>query len=215
MQHLFLTSSVGVPPVARSIRKHLGTDKPLRTVFLSTPVEGDADQDDLSWVDDERNELNKYDFVTFDYTITGKNLAQIRQDLEGIEVLYISGGNEFYLKEKSNESHFEEFVHDFVGSGGIYIGTSGGSIIAGTDMTPLQNLSDLKGLSAPVDNKGFGLVNFTILPHWGSTEFRDRWLSSETFDLIYQERTNLIALNNYQYIEVLGDKFKIIDARKE
>ena len=215
MKHLFLTSSIAIPGVGESIRTKLGHDNPLKTVFISTPVEGEADQSDLSWVEEERLGLRKNGFDIFDYSITGKTLPQIKEDLTGIDVIYISGGNEFYLKEKSNESGFETFVKEFVESGKIYIGTSCGSIIMGKDMTPLQQLSDLTTLTKSIDTRGFGIVDFTILPHWGSQEFRSRWLNGDSFNLMYQSNNKIIALNNYEYIEVIDDQFRIIDVRNE
>lgn len=215
MQRLFLTSSIGIPGVGESIRRRIGHTRQLKTAFITTPVEGDSDQDDLSWVDEDRLGLNQNNFATFDYTVSGKNISQIQSDLADIQVLYISGGNEFYLKEKSNESGFEQFVHKFVNSGGLYIGTSCGSIIAGLDMSPIQQLSDLDVLSKPVDTRGFGLVDFTILPHWGSSDFKERWLSQESFEYMYKENASLVALNNYQYIDVIGDDWQIVDVRSE
>lgn len=220
MQRLFLTSSIAIPGVGASIRARLRPNFPetstkLTTVFINTPVEGDADQSDLTWVEEERIGLRNSNFDIFDYTITGKPLAQIRQDLEDIQVLYVSGGNEFYFREKCRDSHFDDFVHDFVQAGGIYIGTSAGSIIAGKDMTALKQLSDLNVLQREVETAGFGLVNFTILPHWGSEEFKTRWLSPESFEFMYKEDTPLIALNNYQYIEVHADQWQIVDVRHE
>ena len=215
MQHLFLTSSIGIKGVGESIRRRLGHDRQLKTAFIITPVEGDSDQDDLSWVQEDRDGLNNNGFNTFDYTIAGKTNEQIKKDLKDIDVLYISGGNEFYLKEKSNENNFGDIVRELVGNNVIYIGTSAGSIIAGTDMSALQQLSDIEPLKKPIDSTGFGLVSFTVLPHWGSDNFKDRWLSNASFDYGFSESTPLIALNNYQYIEVVGDTWQIVDVRSE
>lgn len=215
MKRLFLTSSIGIPGVGESIRSKLGHSKTLKTVFISTPVEGEVDQSDLSWVEEERVGLTKNNFEIFDYTITGKTLSQIKADLKDIDVLYISGGNEFYLKEKSKESKFDKFVIDFVNNGGIYIGTSCGSIIAGKDMSPLLQLTDPQTLSKPVDASGYSLVNFTILPHWGSIEFHDRWLNDASFNHMYSSNVPQIALNNFEYVEVKGEDFRIIDIRRE
>lgn len=214
-QHLFLTSSIGITGVGESIRRRLGHNKPLKTTFITTPVEGDSDQDDLSWVQEDRDGLNNNGFITFDYTIADKTNAQIRQDLKDIEVLYISGGNEFYLKEKGNDNNFAEYVKELVNSGVIYMGTSAGSIIAGTSMAELQNPKDLSTVKNPVDTTGFGLVPYTIVPHWGSINFRSRWLSEETFNYMFSGNTPLVTLNNYQYIEVIGDESRIIDVRTE
>lgn len=215
MKHLFLTSSIGLPGVGESIRAKLGHDKTLKTVFISTPVEGESDKSDLSWVDEEKVGLRKNNFDIFDYTITGKNLLEIKEDLKDVEVLYIAGGNNFYLKEKSNESEFGTVVKEFVASGKIYIGTSCGSQIMGDDMSPILSMSDLDVLAQPVDMKGFGLVNFTIIPHWGSEEFRENRLNETSFDQMYGSTDSLIAINNFQYIEVINDKFRIIDVRNE
>lgn len=215
MQHLFLTSSIGIKGVGESIRRSLGHDRTLKTAFIITPVEGDSDQDDLSWVQEDRDGLNNNGFITFDYSITNKSKAQIQQDLKDIEVLYISGGNEFYLKEKSNENNFGDIVRELVGSNVIYIGTSAGSIITGTDMSALQQLSDIEPLKKPLDTTGYGLVSFTVLPHWGSDNFKERWLSQKSFDYAFSESSPLIALNNYQYIEVVGDTWQIVDVRSE
>lgn len=201
--------------MGESIRNSLGHDRLLKTAFITTPVEGDSDQDDLSWVQEDRDGLNNNGFITFDYTITGKTSEQIKNDLSGIDVIYISGGNEFYLKEKGSGNNFADYVKELVNSGVIYIGTSAGSIIAGTSMAELQNPKDLSTLKNPVDTTGFGLVPYTIVPHWGSINFRSRWLSEETFNYMFSGNTPLVTLNNYQYIEVIGDESRIIDVRTE
>lgn len=215
MKHLFLTSTIETIGICASIRSKLGGNHKLKTAFITTPTEPPDEALDLSWLENERVMLSRSGFDTFDYTITGKSLVQIQSDLSKIDVLHIPGGNEFYLKEKSNESDFGDFVKLYVLKGGTYIGSSCGSIIVGTDMTPLLKLSDHDSLKAPLDTKGFGIVDFTILPHWGSEEFRSRWLNDDSFNYMYQESQKLIALNNYEYVEVLGDKFRIIDVRRE
>jgi dipeptidase E len=213
MTHLFLTSSIGIPGVGESIRASLGHDKNLKTSFISTPVEGEFDKSDLSWVEEEKNGLSKNGFEIFDYTITGKNLMQIKEDLKDIDVLYISGGNNFYLKEKSNESGFDEFVKEFVATGKIYIGTSCGSQIMSKDMSSILSMTDLDLLSSPVDTQGFGLVDFTIIPHWGSDDFKDNRLSQISIDQMFSSSSPLIALNNFEYVEVVDDQYRIIDVR--
>lgn len=215
MQHLFLTSSIEIDGVGESIQRKIGNDLSLRTAFVMTPVEGEKNQDDLSWVSGERNNLNANNFSTFDYTITGKNIETITRDLQGIDVLYVTGGNEFYFKDQANQTGFSKYLTDYVTSGKPYISSSAGSIAVAQDMSALLNLSDTTSLSQPVDTTGFGFVNFTILPHWGSQDFRSDWLGDKSFEYMYKSSTTHVALNNFEYIEVVGDQFRIIDVRRE
>jgi dipeptidase E len=215
MTHLFLTSSIEIQGIGESIRNRIGHNHALKTAFIMTPAEGDANQDDLSWVDGERSRLNANNFVTFDYTITGKKIDQIQNDLKDIDVLYVTGGNEFYFKDKCNQSGFKQFVQDFVNSGKPYISSSAGSIIVGHDMSALLNLSDTSKLPQPLDVTGLGIVDFTILPHWGSDNFKNEWLSKNSFEYMYESKSPLIALNNFEYIEVIDDQYRIIDVRNE
>ncbi len=213
MQHLFLSSSADDAGAADSIYRRIGLHKP-KTAFIYTPTEAEAMIGMKTWEGEERAALNKAGFATFDYTITGKNLDQINADLADIDVLYISGGNEFYFREMCDESNFEQFVQSFVASGKPYIGTSCGSIMASHDISPTQKLNDLSLLKKPINTKGFGFVNFSILPHWGLADFKEGY-TNDSFDILFQSKLPLIALNNYEYIEVLGDSWQIVDVRHE
>lgn len=214
MKRLFLTSSIDDANVAGSVFTHLGISGNPRTAFITTPIEAELHLGMKTWDGEERSALNQAGFNTFDYTITGKSLDQIQSDLSDIEVLYISGGNEFYFREMCDLSNFDSYVLQHVASGKPYIGTSCGSIMASHDISPTLKLNDLSMLKKPVNTKGFGLVSFTILPHWGSADFQADYLE-KSFEQIYKTDTPLIALNNYQYVKVIGDQWQIIDVRQE
>ena len=214
MKKLFLTSSIGTPGVAASIRTHLGHNKPLKTAFITTPVEVE-DMTDDQWYQSDRAALKNAGFDFFDYTITGKTEADIQKDLADIEVLYISGGNEFWLKHQSNECNFGQFVKKFVDSGKVYIGTSAGSIIMAPDMSPaLQTIDHERYPEKITDLTGFGIVDFLPMPHWGSKEFKGVYMGGRT-EKMYQEKWKIILLNNNQYVEVRDDWYRIVDATKE
>ncbi len=214
MRHFFLSSAVGIDGVAQSIRAHLGHNNKLKTVFITTPVEVE-DMSDDSWYQDDRRSLIENGFNIFDYTITGKSEADIRHDLSDIDAMYISGGNEFYLKQQANKNNFGQFVREFVESGKPYIGTSAGSIIMAPDMTPALHITDIKNCPEPItDFTGFGIVDFLLMPHWGSEDFKALYLG-ERKDKLFTEKWRTILLNNYEYIEVLDDQFKIVDVRRD
>lgn len=212
MQHLFLTSSVGTPGVATSIRTKLTLQGPLRTAFVTTPVELPSEQKDLSWLDEDRAALNDAGFATFDYTITGKSLSQIQSELADIDVLYVSGGNTRYLLMQSQLSNFTSFVREFVATGKPYIGTSAGSIIAGP-MLPKYLWGEEEEAPSVTDFHAYNLVNATLIPHWGSNLFRDLYLGGRIQEIYNEQSQPFILCNDYEYVEVVGDELKIIDVR--
>jgi dipeptidase E len=209
MENIFLTSSVNF--CAKDIVKKFGLKG--RLVFITTASELKPKKD-LEWQDDDRNALIKAGFDVFDYTITDKKEGEIRKDLKDVDVIYVSGGNVFYLLEKVKASHFDKIVKDFIAKGKIYIGTSAGSIVAGPDIFPAYYLDRAKDAKNLKDYKGMGLVDFTVLPHWGSEHFRERYLE-QRLEHVYKEGYKLILLNDNQYVAVDGDKYRIIDITKD
>lgn len=164
---------------------------------------------------EDRQALIDNGFEIFDYSLTGKSNDDIGRDLRDIDCLYVSGGNEFWLKHQSNKCHFEKFVKSFIESGGIYIGTSAGSIITAPDMTPALQITDPKSCPEPItDFSGWGIVDFIPFPHWGSGNFKDAYLGGRT-EKMYDTKWKIILLNNFEYIDVQNDWYQIVDVRRE
>ena len=138
----------------------------------------------------------------------------MEEDLKNVDVIYVSGGNSFYLLEKAKESGFESVVKDLLSKGKKYIGTSAGSIIAGPDIYPAYYLDAAEEAKNLKNYKGISLVDFTVLPHWGSKHFKDRYLN-QRLEHAYKLGYKLILLNDNQYVAVDGDKYRIIDVSKD
>jgi dipeptidase E len=206
MENIFLTSTVSLS--AKDIVKRFGIKGNL--VFITTASEPKRERGELKWQNIDRDA----GFDIFDYTITGKNEQQLAEDLKEVDVIYVSGGNSFYLLEKAKESGFENVVKNLLLRGKIYIGTSAGSIIAGPDIYPTYYLDAADEAKNLKDYKGISLVDFTVLPHWGSEHFKERYLN-QRLEHAYKIGYKLILLNDNQYVAVDGDKYRIIDVTKD
>lgn len=210
MENIFLTSSVNFS--AKDIAARFGITG--RLVFVTTASEPKRERSDLKWQQEDKIALENVGFDVFEYTITGKTQKQLEEDFKDVDVIYVSGGNVFYLLEKAKESGFEIVVKDLLSKGKKYIGTSAGSILAGPDIYPAYYLDaggEAKNLK---DYKGISLVDFTILPHWGSEHFKDRYLN-QRLEHAYKLGYKLILLNDNQYVAVDGGKYRIIDVSKD
>jgi len=206
MKHLFLTSSVHA--VARDIARRVDLSKGNRLVFIDTAAEPETD--DKTWLKNDRQALVDAGFEVKDYTITGKKKAQLVKDLAPFDFIYLSGGHTPYLLLQSQQSGFVSVIQDLIlKKGKIYIGTSAGSIIAGPRL-PLYLVEDDDNVHLE-DSRGFGFVNFTVLPHLGSEDFRDKYLNNR-MDIVYTlDQVPLLLLTDNQFVHVQDDHIEIVD----
>ena len=204
---LFLASAVN--EVANSIAKEIDC-KGLKLAFILTASE--VEKGDLWWMRADRKALVDMGFDVFDYTLTNKTKDDVKKDLGKADVLFFSGGNTFYLLQKVQESNSAEVIREFVKSGKIYIGSSAGSLIAGPDIYPVRFADDIKMAPKLKDYKGFRLVDFMVLPHWGHDDFKKAYLGG-LIKSIYNNEHKTILLTNNQYVEVDGDTYKIEEVK--
>lgn len=211
MKRLFLTSSVTY--VAKDLVKRIENHKGMRLVFITTPVE--IEDGNLEWLGKDRQSLIDVGFLITDYTITNKTKEEIEKDLQRFDVIYVSGGNTWYLLAKIQESNCAEVFRKLVSNGKIYIGTSAGSIIAGPSVYPAYSIENQEKASDLKDYTALNLVNFVVYPHWGSKDSKDKYLNQRLEHAYNTCKDPIIILNDNQYVIVEGDSYKIIDTQNK
>jgi len=210
MKQLFLTSQVQF--VAHDIGPKIANNLKKNSVFINTALK-DKEHSDLEWHYTNKSKMEAEGFEFVDYDITGKTHDQILSDLSRFDVMYIEGGNSYYLLQESQKNSFINFVNQRVNEGMIYISTSAGSIIAGPDIEPVRQES--RAILAPElkGTKAYNLVDFVVIPHWGQEKRRDLF-TSYRIEHIYNEDYPYILINDNQYVEIEGDWIKIVDITK-
>lgn len=210
MKRLFLASSIDI--TAKSIAKDISKDPgSLKLAFISTASEGS--REDKNWLDSDKKGLEKAGFHLFEYTITGKNYDEIDKDLKDADIVHVNGGNTFYLLLQAKKSRFDKWIRKAVREGKLYTGSSAGSIAASPNIEVARKLDTKIYEDELEDFKGFNLVDFIILPHWGNKSFRNLYLNHR-FDFAYKPENKIILLNDWQYVKVEDKKLEIIDIRE-
>ncbi len=205
MKQLFLTSEVNL--VAKDIINKIETKSgKFRTAYIITPIEKGHANDDLEWHVENKKSMLEAGFDIFEYTITNKNINDFNDDLSDVDIIYVEGGSLTHMLRQVKVTGFDKFIVDFVDSGKPYIGTSTGSFIASTDTE--AGLSLENHFENDFNPEGIGLVNFLVMPHWGTEDFREHYLKMPS--IAYQTKTPMIILNDNQYVWVQGNKFEIV-----
>jgi dipeptidase E len=98
--------------------------------------------------------------------IEGKTEDELMKLLRLKDIIYVAGGNTFYLLNAMRACNFEKVIRKFLKEGKVYVGSSAGSIVAGRTIrtagwkNPDKNIVGLKNL------KGLNLVPFDIFVHY-------------------------------------------------
>lgn len=209
MKRLFLASAGSF--VAGDVAKRLGEERKLKLLYVTTAAE--VEEGDLWWLRADHDALVKAGFLVSEYTITGKTRAEIAKTFAAADVLCFSGGNNYYLLEKIQQTGCAELIQSAVKKGKPYFGISAGAIVAGSDLSPLyfepdaRKAPELKGL------KGLALVDFIIFPHWGSPYFKDFYMNQRLVQA-YKPGYKIILLTDSQYVYIENDKYCIVETQK-
>lgn len=111
------------------------------------------------------------------------------------DVIYVSGGNTFYLLNELRKSRVWQAIKNAVKSGKIYIGESAGAIVAAPD-TRYATLMDENSANMS-DFTGLNLVDFCVVPHFGCEPFVEVTHEiMEKFGNLYDLR----PINNAEFI---------------
>ena len=117
------------------------------------------------------NHKKKMDELNFAYTeidIAGMKEDDLREKLNGYDIVYVEGGNTFYLLRAVLDSGFDKIIKELLSQGVVYIGSSAGSYIACPSIvmsTFSERGYDRCGLT---DYKAMNLVSFVMKAHYTS-----------------------------------------------
>ena len=205
MKKLFLASVV-----ANTIDKLIETldELPNKLTVAFIPTAADPYKD--KWfIEEDRNKLKEKGFNVKDVDIKGKTEQELLQELKDADIIFVAGGNTFYLLEKARESGFDKAAKEFLEKGVIYVGSSAGATLAGPNIEPVKPFDNPSKAPSLTSFEGLNLVDFIILPHFGEEKRRQKY---EEIIREYSEKGyKLIALTDNQAVIVEGHEYKIVE----
>ena len=120
---------------------------------------------------------------------------EILSTISQCDIIYVSGGNTFYLLNELRKSRVWQAIKNAVKAGKIYIGESAGAIVAALD-TRYATLMDENSPNMS-DFTGLNLVDFCVVPHFGCEPFTQATHEiMEKFGNLYDLR----PINNAEFI---------------
>lgn len=124
-------------------------------------------------------------------------------------MIFVSGGNTFYLLQELKKSNADQLIIDEIKKGKLYIGSSAGSIILSKDILYVDKMDDKRKATELENFLGLNMVDFYTLPHLNNEPF------TEIVENILKENNGidklpLVPISNHQVILVNNSQYKII-----
>ncbi len=205
MKLLFLTS-VGLPPETREYFLKELPKKPeeMKVAFIPTAADPEENKGFVRAAYDELVEL-KFPVIQVDLK---ESKEKVRTKLEKADIIYINGGNTFYLLDWARKSGLDTYLPKLINNGKVYLGVSAGSILAGPDIAisgwdPSWDKNDYVS-----DTTGLNLVQFAVSPHY--TEKERQVLEKEGRKVTFP----VIAISDEQAILVKDGSWKVVGKGK-
>ena len=153
------------------ISKNEGGVTGKRAVFI--PTAGDP-YDNKDFVEADKIALQKYGIEVTDLDLKNKTEKEIDKSLAMADILLVAGGDTFYLMEKLKESGADRAIKNFISRGGVYIGSSAGSIICCPTIEGAEKF-DNPNLAPNLKNfNSMGIFNEVVIPHTQKEKYFER-----------------------------------------
>ena len=193
MKNLFLCSSFA--EVASLYPACYGSScEGKRAVFIPT---ASLPEEITHYVDKGREALQGLGFVVDELDISQADTETIATYLSESDLIYVSGGNTFFLLQTLRNGGADCLLRESVVAGKPYIGESAGAIVTAPDIAYVSKMDDRAAAKALESSAGLELIDFYPLPHFGNPPF------AEVAEAIYHEfseELNITTLSNSEAI---------------
>jgi dipeptidase E len=201
MKKLFLTSNFF--EVADKLQPFLSKNpKSLNLAFIPTASNLSADR---TYTYADKSLLETIGFKVTEIDLVGLNSGEIEEKLKNQDVIFVGGGNTYYLLDQARKSGFDKIVKRKINEGIVYIGSSAGSILVCPRIDFIEDLDDPTVVNL-TDFSGLNLVDFLLLPHFDDSQnqFKNRSILKK-----WEAKYKVIPLPNDQVVCVENGKVAI------
>lgn len=126
-----------------------------------------------AWLLDPQRQLERHGMIVeqIDIMMLHKESQNIGAVLSDYDVIFVSGGNVFYLNYWMQRVGFASVLKKLDDK--IYVGASAGAVCLMKDISGYDIIDDPTKAPARVD-KSLGIIDFAVLPHWGNPKYVEK-----------------------------------------
>lgn len=176
MRGLIILTSAGfkIPIIAQEIVKRL--PKPPQEMKLAHIVTAAKVASDTAYLDVDRKAMADLGFQVTDFSLENQTEETLYNTLKNFDLIYVQGGNPFYLLHHIRQSSFAKVMNRLLEEGKWYIGISAGSYVCCPTIemaTWKREVDETYGLA--LDNlTALNFVPFLLTVHYNREKYREK-----------------------------------------
>jgi len=205
MKTLILASSGNL--IAANNLNHF-LPKPLSEAKILYVTTASKKVNDSSYVERTRQKMDELNFSYTEFDIVGKSEEELKKALSDSDILYVEGGNTFYLLQAVRDTGFEKIVKEAIENGLVYWGVSAAAYIACPSII-MATWSDRFDRCGVTDWTAMNLVPFLIKAHYAPDMLATLKEKSKNLEL------PLRVLNDEQAVLVKDGEIQLIGGGDE
>lgn len=173
-------------------------------VFI--PTAGNV-EDYTDYIDEGRAALAAMGYQVDELDVASESQGAAIAKLKAAQIIYISGGNTFYLLQELKRKQLLPVINEKINAGIPYIGESAGAIIMAPNIEYNSLMDDTSVAPDLTDYSALAQTDFYTLPHFEEEPFVE---ADEKVIATYQNQINLVPINNSQAIISDGETYRIV-----
>lgn len=173
-------------------------------VFI--PTAGNV-EDYTDYIDEGRAALTAMGYQVDELDVASESQAAAIAKIKAAQIIYISGGNTFYLLQELKRKQLLPVINEKINAGIPYIGESAGAIIMAPNIEYNSLMDDTSVAPDLTDYSALAQTDFYTLPHFEEEPFVE---ADEKVIATYQNQINLVPINNSQAIISDGETYQIV-----
>lgn len=152
--------------------------------------------------------LKRLGLIVEELEISTSSFDTIVNTLRKNDIIYITGGNTFYLLQELRKSGADKILVEEIKKGKLYIGESAGAIVAAPDIEYSAEMDCIEKAPDLKDFTGLGLTDFYVVPHYKNWEMGK---SADKIIEMYSSSLDLKIISDNQAILVTDYEVKVLD----
>lgn len=138
--------------------------------------------------------------------IAEQSTEEITKMMEQNDVMYVSGGNTFYLLQELRKHRLDDVLKEEINKGKLYIGESAGSIIMAPSIEYISVMDDRQKAAELSSCQGFNEISYYPVPHMYNTYLGE---AAQQIMEQFEQTLDLCPLTDEQALLITGEQAEV------